>query len=234
MKRFFVNQLVIAALCVSAAFMSCNKNDDLPPVLNATVIGVTSTTAILGGDITYMGASAITERGVVYSTMQNPSIAENKTVVRSAGIDNLFSVNVSNLTAFTTYYVQAYVVNAAGTTYSSEISFRTNGILPAIIIDERGSHITAASASICMIITNAGLPEFNKVDFVLSRWIGDQPGVFGTATTFDITNTVRDNHVNARINDLREDSWYTAKASITNSSGMTYAEFTFKTPKSGN
>jgi hypothetical protein len=95
-------------------------------------IGVTSAT--LGGNITDNGGAAVTERGVVYSTSNNtPAIGVSgvEKVVIGSG-NGTFSTSVITLSAGTKYYVRAYAITAAGTSYSSIQSFTTLNKVNAI------------------------------------------------------------------------------------------------------
>lgn len=72
--------------------------------------------------------TGITEKGVVYSTVENFNhLKEGTRIKHSSGTDASFSVTLSNLTLGTTYYYRYYAINAQGVTYSSTtLSFRTN------------------------------------------------------------------------------------------------------------
>ena len=99
------------------------------PVDNASS-SVTSFTSVL-----YITATAnynvvastyytIGTQGVCWSTSQNPTINSSKTVI-TGGVGGNFSASLTGLTAGVTYYVRAYVTNAAGTLYSTQSSFAT-------------------------------------------------------------------------------------------------------------
>lgn len=90
-----------------------------------TATNITSTSATLGGDITSDGNSIVTERGVCYSTSQNPTTSSTKLNIGS-GIGN-FSNIVTGLTANTTYYVRAYAINSQGTAYGNQVDFAVGG-----------------------------------------------------------------------------------------------------------
>jgi hypothetical protein len=93
-------------------------------VLTTTAVSsITQTTAISGGTISYQGASAISARGICWSTSQNPTLA-NSFTTNGTGVGT-FTSNLTGLTAGTTYYVRAYATNASGTSYGNEVSFAT-------------------------------------------------------------------------------------------------------------
>jgi hypothetical protein len=90
-------------------------------VTTSTVTNVTTSGATLGGNVTSDGNATVTERGVVYSTTQNPTTASTKVTIGS-GLGT-FSTNISGLTPNTIYYVRAYAINSQGTAYSVSMSF---------------------------------------------------------------------------------------------------------------
>ena len=98
---------------------------DVPALVTGTAGSITRTTAqISGNEITSDGGSAITERGVVFSTNAQPTVSDTKVAV--AGELGAFAASLSGLTGGTTYYVRAYATNALTTVYGSAISFTAN------------------------------------------------------------------------------------------------------------
>ncbi len=93
----------------------------LAVVVTAPILNTTQLIPVSGGTISYPGASAITARGVCWSTSPNPTLA-NGFSSDGAGIGT-FTSNLTGLTAGTTYYVRAYATNAGGTSYGNELSF---------------------------------------------------------------------------------------------------------------
>jgi len=92
----------------------------LPTLTTTALTAVTSTTASGGGNITNDGGSAVTARGVCWSSSQNPTIINAKTT--DATGSGVFTSSITGLTANTIYYVKAYATNAIGTSYGSENS----------------------------------------------------------------------------------------------------------------
>jgi uncharacterized protein (TIGR02145 family) len=85
------------------------------PIGNITTSGATS-----GGNITNNGGSTITSRGICWAISSNPTPADNYSV-NGSGIGSFVS-NLSGLTPNTIYYVRAYAINSAGTSYGNEVS----------------------------------------------------------------------------------------------------------------
>ena len=84
---------------------------------------ITTNSAVCGGNVTTDNGSAVTAKGVCWSTSQNPTIEDNKTT-DGTGLGSFIS-NLTNLEANTTYYVRAYATNEAGTAYGSIYVFET-------------------------------------------------------------------------------------------------------------
>ena len=94
-----------------------------PTVQTNEVTDVTYNSAKVGGTIAANGGKEITERGIVYSTNQNPTTADSK-ITNGSGLGE-FMCNLTDLQDATIYYVRAYAVNEKGTAYGEEMSFTT-------------------------------------------------------------------------------------------------------------
>ncbi len=100
---------------------------------SASNLPVLTTTAITnniyprstsGGIITTDGGSAITTRGVVWSSTANPTVPSLKKTVDGTGIGTFTSTIADlNVTPGSTVYLRAYATNAYGTSYGNEITF---------------------------------------------------------------------------------------------------------------
>ena len=93
------------------------------PVLTTTAISnITLSTASSGGNITSDGGGAISARGVVWSSILNPTVALSTKTTDGSGT-GAFTSNISGLSPNTQYYIRAYATNSAGTAYGNEVSF---------------------------------------------------------------------------------------------------------------
>jgi PKD repeat protein len=97
-----------------------------PTVTTASVNSVTTSSASSGGTVTSNGGGEITQKGVCWGTAQNPAVDGSKT--ESGTGSQSFTSTISGLNPNTKYYVRAYAVNSAGTSYGSEVSFTTKGV----------------------------------------------------------------------------------------------------------
>jgi hypothetical protein len=125
----------------------------IPAVSTNTVSSVTASTAISGGNVTSDGGAMVTERGVCWSTSQNPTIANDKTTDGSG--TGSFVSNISGLYGNTTYFVRAYATNSEGTSYGNQVSF-TTALLPTVstteVNDIKGNSAKAGGT----VINNGG------------------------------------------------------------------------------
>ena len=99
--------------------------EQAPTVTTTVASAIASTSATLGGNVTAAGSSAVTNRGVVYSSSNmTPAIGSGTQMPIGSGTGT-FSQSVTGLMASTTYYVRAYAINAAGTAYGAVQTFTT-------------------------------------------------------------------------------------------------------------
>ena len=96
----------------------------LATLTTTTISSISSTTASSGGNISNDGGGAITTRGVVWSTSQNPTIPLTTKTVDGTGT-GIFTSNLTGLSPGTVYYVRAYATNSAGTAYGNQQTLTT-------------------------------------------------------------------------------------------------------------
>ncbi len=105
---------------------SVSLNVQMLPAVGAVtsaVTGITSTTAICGGNICD-GDTPVTARGVCWSLSANPTVNDQHTSDGSG--PGAFISNISGLSPASTYHVRAYATTDAGTVYGSDIRFKTS------------------------------------------------------------------------------------------------------------
>ena len=115
-------------------FVGCKKDAENPPattpattspiIATTTVSQITPTTAVAGGTVTSSGGVNVTARGVCWSTTENPTTVNNKTIDGDG--TGVFSSTMSGLDPSTTYFVRAYAINSAGVAYGMQYSFVTS------------------------------------------------------------------------------------------------------------
>jgi hypothetical protein len=96
----------------------------LPQLTTASVTDITMISAKCGGNVTNDGNSPIIERGVCWSTSEEPTINDDKTT-NGTGTGS-FTSQMTGLNHSTLYYVRAYATNGEGTAYGEQRSFTTS------------------------------------------------------------------------------------------------------------
>ncbi len=94
-----------------------------PGVSTRGVSSTTRTSTVSGGNVSGDGGAPVSARGVCWSTLPDPTVADDHTTDGS-GTGN-FTSQVTGLTTGTTYYIRAYAVNSLGTGYGNTVSFTT-------------------------------------------------------------------------------------------------------------
>jgi formylglycine-generating enzyme required for sulfatase activity len=97
--------------------------DGVVSLSTTSATAITSVSATSGGNITNDGGSAVTARGVCWSSSPNPTIADSKTSNGSG--TGSFSSSLTGLTHNSKYYLRAYATNDIKTYYGQEVSFNT-------------------------------------------------------------------------------------------------------------
>lgn len=123
----------------------------------------------LGGNVVYDGCDSIIERGVVWSTTENPTITVNEGIIYDNYEIGHFDVTLTGLSSDLQYYYRAFAVNSSGTTYGLQLSFITSEIVDGqpcptspYVVDRRDSieYNTIIFDSICWFVENLRyLPE---------------------------------------------------------------------------
>ena len=106
------------------------KGPSAPTVETAEVTNIKSKMATGGGKVTSSGGFAITKRGVCWSTLQYPTVANDHTE-DGTGAGEFFS-NIGNLQPNTTYYVRAYAENEKGVAYGNQVIFKSASGIPTV------------------------------------------------------------------------------------------------------
>ncbi len=118
-------------------------------VTTTGITNITATTATGGGNVTANGGSTVT-RGVCWSISANPTITDAITT-DGTGI-GIYTSSITVLLPATIYHVRAYVTNAAGTAYGSDVTFTS------------GSLNTPAATDATTVTSNGFTANWSAVD----------------------------------------------------------------------
>jgi uncharacterized protein (TIGR02145 family) len=146
MKKYSSNRLWILFGLILFILCCCVPTKEQPELATnpATLTTkdpnvLTSSVAILGGEVTSDGNNPVTERGIVYATTQNPTTANTK-LPNGSGVGP-FSSSVTGLTAKTTYFARAYAINSQGTFYGNQVSFITPAAVIALTVTDADGNV---------------------------------------------------------------------------------------------
>lgn len=96
-----------------------------PDLSTGAVSSITDVSATVGGNVTADNGGAITERGLCWSTSENPTVEDEFVAATLGEGTGEFTANLTSLEMGTTYYVRAYAENSAGTSYGDAVTFNT-------------------------------------------------------------------------------------------------------------
>jgi hypothetical protein len=194
-----------------------------PSILTSTPSNVTGSTALAGGYNIYDGGSAVTAKGVVWSTSTGPTVALATKSTDGTGTTS-FTTTVPSLSPVTRYYIRAYVTTSFATAYGPEISFLTTANPPTLSTVAISS-ITSTSASSGGTITSNGLGTITAKGVVWST--STQPTI---ALSTKTSNGSGDANYTSSITGLAPVTKYYVRSYATNSGGTGYgAEVSFTT-----
>jgi len=97
----------------------------VPRVVTGEVLDLKADSALVLGEILPDSSLTVWERGVVYSTVENPVIGKGIKVAASTVGTGKYDVQLKDLLPNTVSYVRAFAINAKGTAYGENRRFTT-------------------------------------------------------------------------------------------------------------
>ncbi len=194
-----------------------------PTVTTNSVTNITQNSATGGGNVTNDGGATVTERGICWSTSQNPTISSSH-VANGTGTGS-FTCQMTGLTAGTKYYVRAYATNSAGTSYGNQVDFTTTANLPTVTTAQV-SNITQTTALGGGNVTNDGGAS------VTERGICWSTSHNPTASGSHATSGTGTGSFTANMTGLTANTTYYVRAYAKNSQGTAYGEEKYFTTNS--
>lgn len=186
----------------------------------ASVADISPTRAVVSCSV--LSGDGTGERGVCYSTAENPTVEDTKIPDTDTGL-GAFSVVLDDLTDKTTYYARAYAQSAAGTAYSQQIAF-TARFVPkepkVVFAEETVSEIGFTSGSIAIRITDDGGEEPAQYGVCY----GTDPEAIDTKFVETVRTPDAEGRVTVTLTGLIENTEYYLRAYASNSTGTGYSE----------
>jgi len=123
-----------------------------PTLTTTAASGVSTNSAVSGGNITNDGGATVSARGVAYGTSSAPTIAGS--VTSNGSGSGVFTSTISGLSSGTAYFVRAYATNSAGTAYGNEVTFSTTACSGAPSVN--GPSVVCVNANITLTASVTG------------------------------------------------------------------------------
>jgi Concanavalin A-like lectin/glucanases superfamily/The GLUG motif len=158
-------------------FSFTTLNSIVPTVITTTVTLIEQHTASSGGEVTDNGGITVSNKGVCWSTIANPTTADSHTTDGS-GTGSFISY-VTGLTASTEYHFRAYATNSVGTSYGNEYTFTTLDLMIPVISTTTVTAITETTAMSGGNVTYEG---------------GEPVTTRGVCWSTSVNPTISDNH----------------------------------------
>ncbi|WP_299578315.1 hypothetical protein [uncultured Sunxiuqinia sp.] len=155
---YYVRAYAVNKIGVAYGLERTFLTDAFPTLVATTpVTNIIATTATSGGEITDDGRTPILARGVCWSMHNAPTVAlPTKTVDETTTGIGRFTANLSGLKPETDYYVRAYATNAVGTSYGSQVFFRTKEVMLPAVTTTKPSAVDSTHAVCGGEVTNDG------------------------------------------------------------------------------
>jgi uncharacterized protein (TIGR02145 family) len=219
---------VIALTWVALLILSSCKKEETPTLTTVAGTDITTKTGVSGGNITSDGGAAVTARGVVWSTEQNPTVETNQGKTSNGTGTGKFTSNITNLQPGTAYYVRAYATNSEGTSYGNHISITTlSGVIS--LTTAAATSITATAATCGGNITSDGGAAVTLRGIV---WSTEENPTVETNQGIT-TNGTGNGSFTSNLTNLSKITIYYVRAYATNSVGTVYGNQQSFTTKSG-
>ena len=211
-----MRKLSLFLVLIGLFLVSCNPKE--PVVKTQAVSEIAATSAIGGGDVVEDGRADVTERGVCWSIVENPTIADAHTS-DGAGLGSFVS-NITDLEPNTTYYVRAYATNSEGTSYGDQVNFMTleEMIELATVKTSLVTSITSTTAVAGGDVTADGGAEVTAKGVCWSA--SQEPTIEGEHTE----NGAGTGEFTAELSGLEQNTTYYVRAYATNKEGTAYGE----------
>lgn len=194
------------------------------PIVNTdNVINVTASSAHCFGSISSDGRSSIVEQGFVYSTMQYPTVNDDKVALPVESDE--FDCELA-LEPHTIYYIRAYAVNSIGVGYGDQMMVTTLDGL-AVVSTSVVTNVTTISA-IC-----GGMVQSDGGFGITARGVCWSTSAMPTINNAHTVNGAGLGAFTSQIDNLEPNTTYHVRAYAQNASGVSYGTVVTFTTHSG-
>ena len=190
-------------------------------------ISDTEGSAIFNANIKDAGIPTYTERGFVYSLVENPTInIANKVIVEGIGLVGPYSTTIKSLEVNKNYFVRAYLIHSQGVVYGEGKLFNIQVVLSPTVITSSVTDITYNSA-----IVNGNV-SFDGGAEVTERGVCYSTSPNPTTSDTKVTAGIGGGAFSAKLTGLSIETTYYVRAYAINNKGISYGEqISFQTKK---
>jgi hypothetical protein len=200
-------------------FFGCKKEGVTTPAVKTVSIQVdkNNNIATANGEVTSEGASAVTKRGFVWSTVANPTVSDALSSNQFG--PGVFTQQISGLNLGATYYLRAYATNANGTTYGNQIDFKSlsAGKFTSISFDS----LSFKSVKINVNIESLGDISIKSLGVCYSKT--GTPSIKSDSTTI-LHSNITDKSFSVGIKNITVNTKYFIRAFINTNLGAFYSD----------
>ena len=188
-----------------------------PSVSSPVASSITSTSATLSAAVRSHGGDTVSEVGFYYGT--DPSVdTETSSKVSSLYSQDTFSIEVSDLTVNTKYYVKSYAKNSVGVTFSAAESFMTSVSSPSVKT-VGSSEVTSTSVTLSGLVVSDNGAAITERGFV---WL--QGSGIPTTESYRLKVDGNTGEFTGTVTGLDPGEKYSFRAYAINSKGTSYGE----------
>ncbi|MBD5239754.1 MAG: carboxypeptidase regulatory-like domain-containing protein [Bacteroidales bacterium] len=172
---------------------------------------ITSSSAVLNGEITNEGAPKYTERGFIWNTSQEMTLTSNTGHISVPVNDNkLFSSKIENLLSTQTYYARSYCKQNGQIIYGNIVAFSMSATSPKVETSS-ATNISSTSATLNGTVLESGTPAYTERGFCIVSNSYADPTVSDTKIV--VSGSGQGNY-SAQLTNLEYDTSYNFRAYV--------------------
>lgn len=219
-KKFIIlNLLLLIAITGCTGEDSENIDENLPAITTAPITLITDNSARSGGEILKEGSSPISNRGICWSTNQNPTLDDNST--SESGSSQDFVSELTGLEPETQYFVRSYASNSSGIAYGNQLEFTTETLDVTAPCNPEDNSLDHQGMAVTFYGVSAGENHsfFGNYGVIANGMQGDlrvdfnhvpETGIYTLVDDFSLNRTLKESMISATLDQGILNSWCTS------------------------